>query len=261
MEFQQLFKQKKGTLLTWVLLFLLIGSLVTFSQTFKYGAKSKLLVIQEGASGVDPFAVSRSVEYLSNLLANVTYSNSFYSMVLDSGFNIDRSYFQGDSIAQLKTWQKTVSARSDAASGFINITVYHPSSYQAKQIALAVNNVLMTQNSTYQGIGSSVKVTVVDEPLVSRYPTQPSLPINFGLSIVLGLAIGFIYIYLFPEEKYDLNLFKKRNRKRKAKNLETNFLSHDYQTQPEGTYEESGINEKEEDFDIEGQGSIHNILK
>ncbi|HNX11184.1 MAG TPA: hypothetical protein PKI61_03510 [bacterium] len=261
MEFQQLFKRKKGTLITWILIFLLIGGLVTFSQTFKYGAKSRLLVIQEGASGVDPFAVSRSVEYLSSLLSEVTYSNSFYNMVLDSGFNIDRSYFQGDSIKQLKTWQNTVSARGMADSGFINITIYHPSSYQAKQIALAVNNVLMTQNSVYQGIGSSVKVTVVDEPLVSRYPTQPNLPINFGLSLVLGLAIGFIYIYLFPEEKYDMNLFRRKGKKRQARNLETNFLPQQNQAGREGGYEEDDISENDENFDIEGQGNIRNILK
>lgn len=263
MEFEKLLKRKKGTIFTWLLIFLVIGALVTFSQTFKYGAKSRLLVIQEGASGVDPFAVSRSVEYLSGLLSDVTYSNSFYNMVLDSGFNIDRAYFDGDSIKQLKVWQKTVSARSVADTGFINITIYHPSSYQAKQIALAVNNVLMTQNSVYQGIGSSVKVTVVDEPMVSRYPIQPNLPINLGLSIVLGLALGFIYIYIFPEEKYDMSLFKKRSRRAKGvqPNLETNFLNYNEVNPREGGYQETGISENDEDFDIEGQGNIRNVLK
>jgi capsular polysaccharide biosynthesis protein len=189
MEFNELIKAKKQTLISFFLIFLLLGAVFTGLQTFKYGASSKLLVIQEGASGVDPFAVSRSVEYLSGLFSQVVYSNSFFNLVKESGFNIDQSYFSGDSIKQMKLWQKTVSAKSVENTGVINLTVYHPSAYQAKQIALAVNHVLMTQNSNYQGIGSSVKITVMDEPLVSNYPNQPNLLINFGFRP--GLCLYF----------------------------------------------------------------------
>jgi len=216
MEFNELIKSKKQTLISFFLIFFLLGAIFTGLQTFKYSASSKLLVIQEGASGVDPFAVSRSVEYLSGLFSQVVYSNSFFNLVKEAGFNIDQSYFKGDSIKQMKLWKQTVSAKSVENSGVINISVYHPSVYQAKQIALAVNHVLMTQNSNYQGIGSSVKITVMDEPLVSNYPNQPNLLINFGLVVALSLIFGLAYIYIFPEEKYNIKLFHRRGQKAKA---------------------------------------------
>ncbi len=255
MEFNQFIKTKKQTLICFFLVFLLLGAAYTAVQTFKYSARSKVLVIQEGASGVDPFAVSRSVEYLSSLFSQVVYSNSFFNLVQDSSFNVDRTYFKGDSIKQMKLWRKTVSAKSMENSGMINITVYHPSSYQAKQIALAVNHVLMTQNSNYQGIGSSVKITVIDEPLVSNYPTQPNVIINFGLVVVLSLIFGLAYIYIFPEEKYSLYIFRSKKRAPKAGAIKNDFLSQSHQLKHEAPHQPASVESLEE------RGNIRNILR
>jgi len=258
MEFNELIKSKKQTLISFFLIFFLLGAIFTGLQTFKYSASSKLLVIQEGASGVDPFTVSRSVEYLSGLFSQVVSSNSFFNLVKEAGFNIDRSYFKGDSIKQMKLWQKTVSAKSVENSGVINISVYHPSSYQAKQIALAVNHVLMTQNSNYQGIGSSVKITVIDEPLVSNYPNQPNLLINFGLVVVLSLIFGLAYIYIFPEEKYNIKLLHWRARKAQAVK---GSVEHDF-LESAGNFKNNDLNQDEESGNsLENRGNIRNIMR
>ncbi|MFA4943051.1 MAG: hypothetical protein WC564_05465 [Patescibacteria group bacterium] len=254
MEFSELIKNKKQTLVSFFLIFFLLGAVFTGLQTFKYGTTSKLLVIQEGASGVDPFAVSRSVEYLSGLFSQVVYSNSFFNLVQDSGFNIDKTYFKGDSINQMKLWRKTVSAKSVENSGVINISVHHPNAYQAKQIALAVNNVLMTKNSNYQGIGSSVKITVIDEPLVSNYPNQPNLLINFGLIVVSSLIFGLIYIYIFPEEKYDFSLMGRRRKKVRAVR---NTIKHDFLASVSDLSDRNNGSENS----LESRGSIKNIMR
>ncbi|MEI7620143.1 MAG: hypothetical protein WCJ57_01065 [Candidatus Falkowbacteria bacterium] len=258
MEFNDLIKSKKQTLVSFFLVFFLFGAIFTGLQTFKYGASSKLLVIQEGASGVDPFAVSRSVEYLSGLFSQVVYSNSFFSLVQESGFNIDKTYFKGDSIKQMKLWKKTVSAKSVENSGVINISVYHPSSYQAKQIALAVNHVLMTQNSNYQGIGSSVKITVIDEPLVSNYPNQPNILINFGLVVALSLIFGLAYIYIFPEEKYSINLFNRRHKRVKAAR---GPVKNDFLASASNLKNENQAMNDNTDNNLENRGNIRNIMR
>jgi len=108
MEFNQFIRSKKSTLTFFFVIFLILGVLITFAQPFKYSAKSKILVIQEGASGVDPFAVSRSVEYLSSLFSQVVYSNSFFNLALNSDFSIEKDYFNGDSIKQMKIWKQPV---------------------------------------------------------------------------------------------------------------------------------------------------------
>lgn len=252
MELNEFLKRKKGTLFSIFLIFFIIGSVYTFVQPFKYSAKSKLLVIQEGASGVDPFAVSRSVEYLSSLFSEVAYSNSFFNLVLDSNFNIERDYFKGDSIKQMKIWRQTISAKNVEDSGFIFITIYHPSSYQAKQIAMAVNNVLMTQNINYQGIGSSVKINIIDEPVVSNYPAQPNLLVNFALIVLGSLIFGFIYIYLFPEDKYNIHLWGNS----KKGHHKTQSLQHDFLN----AAKPASYQPREEAEDWQNRGNIKNVL-
>lgn len=209
MELSNLLKQKRQTLISIFLIFLVVGAGFVLLQEFKFGTKSKILVIQEGYGRVDPYAVSRSVEYLSDLFSRVVYSNSFYSLVVSSEFNIDKNYFGEDATKQMKKWRKTLGAKAVENSGIINISVYHPDALQAKQIALAVNQVLITHNQSYQGLGDSVKISVLDQPVVSKYPVKPDLIINFLFIVGLSLLFGLVYIYVFPEEKYDLNFFGK----------------------------------------------------
>ena len=169
---------------------------------------------------VDPYTVSKSNEYLGNLFSQVLYSSSFYDLTLNSQYNVNRSYFTNDATRQQKIWKKTVKAKSLNNTGIIDMEIYHPDPYQAKQLALAVNDVLMNKNFNYQGMGDTVKVNVIDQPLVSNYPTNPNPLINFGLSVVLGVAFGFVYIYFLPEEKYNFYLFGKPKSRRKKKQKE-----------------------------------------
>ena len=219
MELSNLLKQKRQTLFSIFLVFLLIGTIFVLVQDFKFGTKSKVLVIQEGYGRVDPFAVSRSVEYLSDLFSRVVYSNSFFMLVVSSDFDFDRSYFGDDSIKQEKKWKKTLSTKTVENSGIINISIYHPDAYQAKQIALAVNHILITQNQNYQGLGDSVKINILDQPVVSKYPVKPNLIFYFFVIIGLSLFFGIIYIYVFPEEKFNINLFKKNGKKQNNLNI------------------------------------------
>lgn len=209
MELVNLFRKKRQTLVSLFLLFLVIGLIIVLLQDFKYGTRSKLLVIQEGAGRVDPFSVSRSVEYLSDLFTKVVYSNSFFDAVINSDFNIDKNYFGQSFDKKMKNWRKTVSAKRLEDSGIITISVYHKDSYQASQIALAINHVLMTDHQTYHGLGSSVKINVIDQPIVSPYPVKPNLIYSIIIIIAISLFFGLMYIYVFPERKYDINFFGK----------------------------------------------------
>ena len=269
-DFIKLLSKKRQTIWAWIFVFIALGLIITFVQPLKYSAKSKLLVIQN-TRDVDPYTVSKSNEYLGNLFSQVLYSSSFYDLTLSSQYNVDRSYFGSDATRQQKTWKKTVKAQSLNNTGIIEMEIYHPDPYQAKQLALAVNDVLMNKNFNYQGMGDTVKVNVIDQPLVSNYPTNPNPLINFGLSVVLGVAFGFVYIYFLPEEKYNFYLFGKPKSRRKKKqkeilvqtktvkaekipvhldnqNIETEFLA--------GNFVEPTLSEKP----VELKGNMANIL-
>jgi len=224
-----LIKAKKGTIFSIVILAALLTGVFTFVQPLKYGAESKLLVIQNFPAGADAYSVSRANEYLGGLLADVVSSRTFYDEVMESGFSIDKKYFssKGDRREEIKNWKKTVKAVSVGDKGIININIYHVDSVQADQIARAVNYVLKTKNQNYHGIQSGVSVKVIDNPIVSSFPIKPNIALNFALAFAFGLIAGLSYVYLFPERKYDLRLWPSRRRRMERESARENF-SQDY---------------------------------
>lgn len=201
--------KKKMTIFFIVIIFLILALIVTVAQTFKYGSSSQVLIIQNSVNP-DPYSASKSNEYLSNILAKVIYSNSFFENVLSSGYAIDRGYFGQTIKNQMKIWAKTVSARALNDSGIIAIDVYHKDRAQADLIARAVIFTLQAKHGLYHGGGDSVAIKVIDEPITSNYPVKPNLILNFGLALALGFIFALVYVNLFPEEKYDIRLAAKQ---------------------------------------------------
>ncbi|MFA5155222.1 MAG: hypothetical protein WC453_02205 [Patescibacteria group bacterium] len=212
-EFGKLLKRKRGTIFTLIFIILILTLGISLLFPLKYSAQSRLLVIQN-TTGNDPYTISKSNEYLGNLFAQVAYSGSFYNLVMGSTYDIDKNYFSGTYNDQLKAWRKTVSTKTLSDTGIIEINIYHSSPYQAQQLALAVVDVLVNNNGNYQGNGQAIKVNVIDQPLVSTYPVKPNLPQNLLLALAGSLLLSLFYIYLFPEERYNLKLWPQRKAKR-----------------------------------------------
>ncbi|HPY08893.1 MAG: YveK family protein [Patescibacteria group bacterium] len=207
-DFLQLIRKKKQTIIIIMLISIMSVLLVSVIQPLKYSVSSRLLVIQN-TTETDAYALSRSNEYLGNLLAEVVYSSSFYEQVRASKYNIDENYFSGNYNQQLKIWNKTVNTRAQGDTGIIDINVYHPNVSEAKKIALAVNDILINRNQEYQG-GQNIKINIIDQPLASLYPTKPNIPFNLAATFFLSFILALIYIYLFPEEKYSLSVFNSK---------------------------------------------------
>lgn len=207
-DFILLLARKKVTIFFIVIIFLILAIILSIIQPFKYGSSSQVLVIQNYANP-DPYATSKSAEYLSNILAKVISSNSFFNSVLGSGYFIDKIYFGQTINGQMKIWNKTISAKAVNDSGIISLNVYHTDSAQAELINRAVVYTLQTKHGLYHG-GGDISIKVIDEPITSNYPVQPNLILNFGLSLVLGLIFSLAFVYLFPEEKYDIKLARLR---------------------------------------------------
>ncbi|MDP3956601.1 MAG: Wzz/FepE/Etk N-terminal domain-containing protein [bacterium] len=211
MEFKDyltLISKRKGIMASFVFAFVILAIILSLLQPFKYGSSSQVLVIQN-SSNPDPYLASKSTEYLSNILAKVISSNSFYENVLDSGYYVNKNYFGQTVKDQMKIWAKTISTKAINDSGIISLNIYHADRSQAELINRAVVFTLQTKHGLYHGGGENVSIKVIDEPITSNYPVKPDLILNFGLALVLGLVFSLIYIYLFPEEKYNLRLIPK----------------------------------------------------
>jgi capsular polysaccharide biosynthesis protein len=201
-QFIQLIKVKRKTVLGSITLFMLIATVAIAFQTFKYSSDSQLLVIQERQGvTVDAYTASKSSEHLSRVLASVVTSNSFFNKVITTSPTLNTGYFGSTPKEQIKQWRKTVSAKNVNDTGIISISVYHPDKTEAEKIAGAVNYVLMTQHSAYDGAGDVVKLRLIDQPVTSSYPVNPNIPMIGGLAILLGFVTSLIYIYLLGEDK------------------------------------------------------------
>jgi len=272
--FIKLLQRRQKTIWSFVVIILIINLVVTFTQPLKFTSKSRLLVAQN-TMGADPYAVSRSSEYLGNLFSQVVYSGSFFNLVANSEFNIDKGYFNGNSSKQMKKWNKTVSAKSLGDTGIISISVYHPDPYQARQITLAINNVLINKNSNYQGLGNLVKVNVIDQPIVSSFPNKPNMVSNTLLALIGAFIFSLIYLYYFPEERHAFQLIRTR-RKRVAKikkmsiapeaikdsthNQNINLHQERLENINDLIIEENKQNMEEKAEEIEYRGDINNII-
>jgi capsular polysaccharide biosynthesis protein len=160
----------------------------------------------------DPYTASKSNEYLSNLLSQIVSTNSFFEKVKNSSSNIDKSHFSGDQRKQMKKWNKTVKAKGLGDTGMIAVDVYHTDPAQAAEIARSVAYVLQTEHANYHGFGQSIQIKMIDEPITSSFPVKPNIVLNLSLALIFGIIFSLGYVYLFPEEKYDLRVFSGRKR-------------------------------------------------
>ena len=236
---------------------------ISLLMPLRYEAQSKLLITQNSAN-TDAYALSKSNEYLGNLFAQVIQSSSFLELTLASNYNINQDYFKLDNAKKMQTWRKVVQAKTYSDSGIIAISVYHENPYQAQQIALAVNDVLLNKNQNYHGSGDKIKINIIDQPLISKYPVKPNLISNTIMALVLSFIFFLFYVYLFPSKKYDLHIFKSKKKKRLeyqqavAKAAVWNKLpteETDYATQKR--IEEHSARSTDKEFN----GNINNILR
>lgn len=200
-EFVQFVRRKWQTVLAFVLSFVLLAFVGSIVQPQKYRAEQRFLVVQTYAEDVDPYAASRSTEYLTNLLSEVMFSQSFMNQALTSGYAIDRNYFPTEAKKLKKAWQKTVQTRVVGDTGILEVYVYHTDRYQAEQLALAIGQVLRTKHGQYHGRGTAVNIQTIDQPIVSLRPVQPDILINTLVGLVLGFIAGLAFVYAFPKRE------------------------------------------------------------
>jgi len=183
-----------------VLFFVVLATIVSLSQALKYRSSSRLLIIQDNPS-LDSYNLAKSNQYLGSLLTEAAYSGSFFELLSSSDSRIDWSYFGSNYKDQVKKWKETISVQNVGDTGIIQIDIYYPDQTQAKNISLAVNNLLIAKNGLYQNSGDNLKIKIIDQPILSSWPVKPNLLLNFITALILGTLFSFSYVYYFPAKK------------------------------------------------------------
>ncbi len=186
------------TVIMFGLLGLVLALIVSFIQPLQYSSTVRLLILQDVGSGVDAYTASRAEERIADNLSTLIYTSTFFDQVIASGFSIDQSIFPDDDSRKRKTWGKMVKATVSRGSGLLAVTVYHRNVEQAQQIVRAVAFVLTERVGEYTS-GGTVAVSLVDDPLNSRWPVKPSILANMLSGFVLGGFVGIAYVILQTE--------------------------------------------------------------
>lgn len=200
MEENNIFNSKNvKTIIVFGLIFAILALTISLIQPPKFKSSSKLLVVVNQDS-IDSYTASRTADYISNILSEVVYSNSFIDNVIKSQFNIEDDF--GITPEQrIKNWEKRINIKTKENQGIIFIEAFHTNKDQAHQLAQAVSYTLITKHEGYHGMGSRVSVKMIDSPMLPKQKDQPKIWLNTILGLAAGLIFSLTFVIIFPEQK------------------------------------------------------------
>ena len=167
--------------------------------TPKYKATSKLIVVFN-QDNTDAYTASKNSSYITGILSEVVYSNSFINSVLTNNYNLKDNLGQTNEARQ-KTWKKMIKISTLDAQGIIIVDSYNNDKYQAYQFAESVSAIMINNHGQYDGFGDKVTIKQIDNSNLSDnwYPMQ--LIKNTLLGLLAGLFLGITFIVIFPQQQ------------------------------------------------------------
>ena len=172
----------------------ILGAVLVFDlmviQVPKYKASSKILVIQKQVAGQDIYTISKSAQYLSGILKEVVYSDSFFEKILESPFGVEEANFSTKIKERRKKWEESVKISVSRDLGIIEINVFHPRREIAERTNQAIIDVFFGSHSFYHGANQNVKIVLLNKTLTTEKPLMIDLWLGSVLGALIGLLIG-----------------------------------------------------------------------
>ncbi len=190
----------------------LLLALAAFSfslwQTPSYKSTIKLLAVFN-QSDIDTYTASKTANYITGIMNEVIYSDSFINSVYKNDGNLIDNLGQGSEIRQ-KNWGKTVKTQVLDSKGIMIIDVYGNDKSQTNLLASNIGEIIINQHGLYDGSQNRVNIKMIDVPSIYESWSGNKILTDTGLGFLAGILIGFTLIVIFPGHK--LFDFKKKNR-------------------------------------------------
>ena len=189
-------------IISWGVIFALLSVLVSVFFPPYYSATTQVLIISRDRSGVDPYTQVKSAERIGENLAQVMKTTDFMNKVMSSGTaTFDKTRWQGLTDRKLrKQWQRDVEGTMAYGSSLLNIKTFGRSQDDAKALAAAVTDTVSSRGWEY--VGGDVAIKVVNDPLVSSWPTRPNNVMNAGVGLVLGLLLSSWWVLRYKKHLF-----------------------------------------------------------
>jgi len=185
-----LFKRYKliifsGVVLALVIVVVLLVLSFLRIMPLQYRADAEVLIISQSRYGVDPYTAAKSAERVGENLVQVMKTSDFYQKTLSQGRGLDVSQYENLSeLKRRKLWQKNLVGSVVYGTSVLNVSAYHKNAEEAKKWAGAAAEVLAARGWEY--VGGDVVMKVVNNPVVSKWPSRPNLFLNAVLGFVVG---------------------------------------------------------------------------
>ena len=168
------------------------GILGVFTLQSPYKASADFMV-SSTQDGQDYYTATRSAEYMSRVLGEILYSESFINAVVNTG-GVDMNFLPRDKKSRLDAWAKMLEVKKNPELGFINVTLSGSSEREVSRVSQAVIVVLNEKSGDLFGnSGEKVNVRLLSGPIIESNPTASEL----SLLVVAGLVFGFFLNFTF----------------------------------------------------------------
>lgn len=183
--------ERKLLLMSWKSMFFtgfIFASLAFIALLFtqkNFQARTDFLVVQNQGSQ-DFYSLSRSNEYLSNVLGEAIYSELFISEALKTGIISDSLLPRGRQ-DRLDVWGNMIQVERNFQKNALSVVVYHDSNNDAINISKSIAEVLTKHNALFRsGADNAVELRIMSGP-ISR--SNPSVA-DILLTVFAGFAAG-----------------------------------------------------------------------
>jgi capsular polysaccharide biosynthesis protein len=198
-----LLRKHAALIIIWGLVFSLFSTVSSLFFPKQYSATSELLIISRDKTGTDPYTQAKSAEKIGANLAQIINTTDFFNKVFtNTSMPFDREPWMGlEDRKQRKKWTKDVQASMVYGVSIMSVQAYSYSQAEAKNLANAVSQTLVSQGWEY--LGGDVAIKLISEPLVSKRPTRPNILLNAGIGFMIGGLISALWVVRYKKH----NLF------------------------------------------------------
>ncbi|MDD2766543.1 MAG: hypothetical protein PHH40_02110 [Candidatus Moranbacteria bacterium] len=179
-------------------LFALVGIVGTFVLQAPYQSSADFM-ISSTQDGQDYYTATRSAEYMSRVLGEILYAESFIDAVVETG-GIDANLLPKDKKNRLEKWSKMLEVKKNPELGFMKVVLSGSSEREVSRVSQAITIVLTEKSESLFGVGSDkVSVRLLSGPIIEANPSAYKL----SLIALVGLVLGFfltLTVRLIEEE-------------------------------------------------------------
>ncbi len=172
-----------------------LSFLVLIFTEKNFRTTTDLLVSQNQVGFTDYYALSKSADYLTNILAESVYSEKFLDELKNSGVETG-AFLPTDKSRRLKEWKKIADISHTPNLGMIRIRVFSDSQKQATEISNGIIKVLTEKNSLFLGRGQELEVKTLNSPIWEKNPGLAHIILVIGGGFIVGAALELLRVWL-----------------------------------------------------------------